>query len=147
MKIEEVTIAPPNFMTIALLLRGTAPYCQHRFSSRKRDPIQRQQEQGPTAKTKKKREARDFEADYKAAQHVSTEGWLGLPCPAFRNAMISACRTVQFVMTKAKLGFFIESDGIDNDDSSPLVKITKGEPRMHIAAVRNETGVIDPPED
>jgi len=46
-------------------------------------------------------------------------------------------------MTHAKLSVFIEADGFDVDDGTPLVKITKGQPIYHEAAVRNDSGVCD----
>ena len=38
---------------------------------------------------------------------------------------------------------FIEADGFDKDDQTPLVKITKGSPVYCEHYVRNETGVVD----
>ncbi len=45
-------------------------------------------------------------------------------------------------MTKAKLAVFVEADGIDATEGSPLVRI-HGEPEMVIHHVRNATGVAD----
>lgn len=45
-------------------------------------------------------------------------------------------------MTLAKLSIFIEPDGFDRVDGTPLVKII-GTPEMHVGAVRNATGVCD----
>jgi hypothetical protein len=56
--------------------------------------------------------------------------------------MISACKLVGIVMTRAKLSVFVAADGIDKNDGTPLVKII-GDPRIHRATVRNETGVAD----
>jgi hypothetical protein len=57
--------------------------------------------------------------------------------------MISACRTVGFKMTVAKLSVFVLPDGFDKDDGTPLVKILKGTPRQHEGLVRLATGVAD----
>jgi hypothetical protein len=57
--------------------------------------------------------------------------------------MISACRLVGFKMTLAKMSIFVEADGFDADDGTPLVKLIAGEPERMDAAVRNATGVID----
>jgi hypothetical protein len=58
--------------------------------------------------------------------------------------MIGACRLVDFKMTLARIGFFIEADGIDADEGTPLVKIiSKDGPRKLEMLVRNETGVAD----
>lgn len=137
-----VVIEPPKFETAAITIVGTAPYVQHKFSQKARKQIEAKQRAGSQANKNRKREARDFEGDYEAGKHISRDGWLGIPAPAFRNAMISACRIVGFKMTLAKLSVFIEADGFDKDDGTPLVKI-EGEPRAHEALVRNETGVVD----
>lgn len=138
-----LTITAPKFVTWEARIRGSAPLVMNRFSAKARNQIMATQEQGSRAKTKKARAARDFEADYLGAAHVSTEGWYGIPAASFRNAMISACRVAGFVMTKAKLAVFVEPDGFEREDATPLVRITKGEPRRMDAYVRNETGVID----
>ena len=140
---QVVTIAPPNFQTGVFRIRGIAPYVQNKFSQKAREQMRAMQEAGSTARKGSKREAKDFHAAYEQAIHRTAEGWAGIPAPAFRNAMISACRTVGFQMTRSKLGLFIEPDGFDADDGTPLVRITKGEPEYHEAFVRNETGVVD----
>jgi hypothetical protein len=66
---------------------------------------------GQQARSKKTREARDFTADYEASMYRTANGKHGIPCSAFRNAMISACRTIGFKMTLAKLSIFIETGG------------------------------------
>lgn len=137
-----VVIEPPKFARATINIVGIAPYVQHKFSQKARTQIEAKQRAGSQANKNRKREARDFESDFEQAKHVSREGWLGIPAPSFRNAMISACRIVGFKMTLAKLSIFIEADGFDRDDGTPLVKI-EGEPRIHEGLVRNETGVVD----
>ena len=139
---QKVVIEAPKSETIAINIKGVSPYVQHKFSAKARNAMMDKQRQGDQAKKSRKREAKDFEQTYKDAMHVSREGWVGIPAPAFRNAMISACRIVGFKMTIAKLSVFVEADGFDADDGSPLVKI-KGKPRVHEGYVRNETGVAD----
>jgi hypothetical protein len=139
---EIVRIPEPNFKEAILVIEGTAPYVQHAFSQKARTKMEESQRAGARSKTRKTREARNFESDYEAAMHRSTEGWLGIPAPSFRNALISACKIVGFVMTKAKLAVFIIADGIDVVDGTPLVKI-EGEPRIHQSYARNESGVAD----
>lgn len=140
-KPEVITISPPNFKTIQLAVKGSAPLLQLRFSA-KAEILAKQQE-GGSAKSKRNRAAKDVDALYRNALHVSTEGWYGIPCAAFRNAAISACRVVGYKMTLAKMAIFVEADGYGKDDETPLVRITKGEPIMHTGHVRNATGVID----
>lgn len=138
---DALVIKAPNLQTLAIRITGKSPYMQHRFS--KKAVIMAKQSEGSTARGKKAREARDFEQDFLDAQHRSAEGWLGIPAPAFRAALISACRLVGFQMTKAKLSVFVEADGVCAKDGTPLVKLDAAEPEMNTAAVRNETGVVD----
>jgi hypothetical protein len=74
--------------------------------------------------------------------HKSVEGWACIPAGAFRAAAISACRLVGFKMTMAKLSLFIEQDGLDAIDGTPLVRI-HGDPEISEMMVRNATGVAD----
>lgn len=138
---DTLVIKAPNLQTLAVRIVGKSPYMQHRFS--KKATIMAKQQEGSTSRGKKLREARDFEQDFRDAQHRATEGWLGIPAPAFRAALISACRLVGFQMTKAKLSVFVEADGVCAKDGTPLVRLDGGEPEMNTAAVRNETGVVD----
>ncbi len=140
---DAIRISPPNFQRIVLKLKGDAPLVINAFSAKARQAIRKTQEAGSTAKAGKKRDPKDFTACYEAAKHVSDEGWCGIHAAAFRNACISACRACGFVMTHAKLAVFIDPDGFDREDGTPLVKITKGEPRMWVADARNATGVVD----
>lgn len=138
---KEVQIKAPNLHTAVFRIIGVEPYMQHRFS--KKAEIMAKQEQGTTARGKKQRDARDFERDFEEAKHRTADGWCGIPAPAFRAALISACRLVGFQMTKAKLSIFVEADGHCEKDGTPLVKLIGGEPEMTTMAVRNETGVVD----
>lgn len=137
-----VVIKPPRIETAVFQIRGTAPYVQARFSAKAMQAMMSKMAAGSTARGKKVREARDFDADYRNAMHVSVEGWHGIPAGAFRQAMISACRLVGFRMTLAKLSVFVESDGFDAVDGVPLIKI-EGKPERTDMAVRNQTGVAD----
>ena len=138
-----VTIAPPNLQVAEFQIRGTAPYVQNKFTQKAKNMMHDTQEAGQAAKKGKKREAKDFQACYEGAMHKSSDGWCGIPASSFRNAMISACRMAGFAMTRAKLSVFIEADGFGPDDGTPLVKITKGEPKYTELPARNASGVVD----
>jgi len=138
-----VVIPAPTFQTAAITIKSTAPYVQNKFSHKALTQMQETQKAGSKSNSKKTKTPKNFEENYEAAMHISTEGWCGQPAPAYRNALISACKIVGFKMTHAKLSIFIEADGFDKDDRTPLVRITKGEPHMSILPVRNATGVID----
>lgn len=137
-----ITIKPPRIETIELCISGESPYVQHKFGQKALQQIMATQAAGSTAKSKKKREPKDFDRVCKDATHFSRAGWIGIPAPAFRNAMISACRLVGFKMTLGKLALFVKADGIDRDDGTPLVRIY-GEHRRHDMAARNDNGSID----
>ncbi len=136
-------IKPKNLIRVAIPIRGTAPFVQHRFGAKAQELMRKKQEEGEAAKSKRDRAPKDFEALYQDAMYRTKDGWRGMPCSAFRNAMISACRICSVVMTRAKLAIFVDADGYDEVEGTPLVRITKGEPHMHIAPVRNDDGSAD----
>lgn len=138
---QALTITAPNFQMMQFRITGTAPYMQARFSEKARQAMRAKMEAGSTAK-RGQRAARDFEADYRAAMHLTADGRNGIPASAFRNAAIDACRMVGYPMTKAKCSVFVVADDIDATDGQPLVYI-EGEPEMTEMTVRNETGVAD----
>jgi len=138
-----VKISPPKFETAEFRIIGTAPYVQNKFSAKAQEQIHGAQEAGPTRRKNRKKEAKDFQQCYEQAMHKAVGGWAGIPAPAFRNACIDACRMAGFTMTHAKLSVFVEADGFDADDGTPLVKITKGKPQYTELAVRIATGVVD----
>lgn len=140
---EVVAIAPPKFRTITVRITGTAPYMQARFSAKAMLAMMDKMAAGSTAKSKKQREARDFDEDFRQSMHVSTEGWVGIPAAALRNASIDVCRMVGYKMTHARMSIFIEADGLDIVDGTPLVRLLAGEPEVTKLAVRNQTGVLD----
>jgi hypothetical protein len=140
---SEVVVIPKlqqKFMPVTLV--GISPYMQLRFSEKSINKIRATQEAGQQARSRKTRQARDFDDDYHQAMHRFADGRHGIPCSAFRNAMISACRLVGFKMTIAKLTVFIVSQGGDIIDGTPLVEI-QGTPEPSTMPVRNATGVID----
>ena len=142
-KAAVVQISAPKIETAEFRISGTAPLVQLRFSQKAMGMMMDKMAAGSTAKGKKVREARDFDQDMKDAQHVSTEGWVGIPASAFRQAIISACRLVGFKMTLAKLSVFVVADGFDSVDGIPLIKLDAGDPERLDMAVRNATGVAD----
>jgi len=141
-KTQTVNIAPPNLETASFVIIGTAPYVQHKFSAKARQQMMERQAAGSQAKKGAKRDPKNFDEVFIQAQHITPQGWNGIPAPAFRAAMIDACRLVGFKMTHAKISVFVEPDGFDADDGTPLVRIF-GDIERHEGCVRNETGVAD----
>lgn len=140
---KRIEIAAPNMIEAVFTIRGLVPYVGNKFSAKAQQKIRETQEAGSTSRKGQKREAKDFSAAYEGARHISREGWDGMPASAFRCAMISACRTVGFAMTLAKLAVFCVADGSDREDGTPLVRFTKGKPVMHVGPARNDNGGID----
>ena len=142
MKVKEtsVVISAPSFNTVEVLLQGTAPLVVARFS--KKAELMAKMAEGSTAKSKKERNARDYDKEAEEARYRSGEGWEGVNAAAFRAGMISACRLVGFKMTLAKLSVFVEADGFDLQDGIPLVRVY-GKSETYTAHTRNATGVVD----
>lgn len=142
-------ISPPKFELLRVRVRGVTPYVQNRWSEKARAMMKEKQEAGSKRAKGTKREAKDFIECFQAAQYRGLalgeqgEGWYGIPCTAFRNAMIRACSLVGFKMTHAKLTLFVEADGFDIKERKPLVKMLVGEPEYQEIPVRNATGVAD----
>lgn len=139
----QIQISAPNFQVAEFKVRGIAPYVQNKFSAKAREQMKDKQEAGSTGKKGTKKDAKNFQEAYEMATHRAVDGWCGIPAPAVRAAMISACRTVGFKMTLAKLSVFVEADGFDADDQTPLIKITRGDPEYFESLVRLATGVAD----
>lgn len=141
MATEGVQIKAPNIKTAVFRIIGTAPLVQARFANKA--DIMLTQQAGSQAKSKKKREPKDFEKLCDDSVHYSREGWIGIPASAIRSGSISACRLVGFKMTLAKMSIFVEADGYDREEGTPLVKLIAGDYKKVDLHVRNATGVVD----
>lgn len=140
---EIVVIQAPDFRLLELQIEGTSPLVINRFSAKAIEQMRATQEAGSTAKSRKTREPKDFDALFENAKHVAEEGWEGIHAAAFRNGAISACRACGFKMTHAKLAFSVHADGIDRVDGAPLVRLAHGTAEQYVAPTRNATGVVD----
>lgn len=133
-----------NIVRTTLRIVGTAPFVQCKFSAKAKAKMMADMSTPASAKKgKTARPPRDYNDDFLQAQHVAVGGWHGIPAPAFRAAMIDACRTVGLVMTKAKMSVFVLPDGFDRDDGTPLVRIIGPAPERTESLVRNDNGGAD----
>lgn len=135
-------IDPPNFQTVEVRIRGTAPLMIHKFSAKARKQIEAAQ----TAehKVKQKRPPKNYKAEFEGARYRAREGWDGFYAGCIRNAMIGAIRFVDGItMVKAKGLFFVEADGRDREDGTPLVRIIGKQPEHDTRPARNENGSVD----
>lgn len=132
---EKITIPVPNFKAIRLRLQGTSPLVLHRFDEKAKAALRittqekadLKKERGARTAASNKKEAEDA---FNAARYISEDGWDGISCGAFRNALIDACRLTGLPMTRARMAVFIDQDGYDARDHTPLVKI-EGEARIY----------------
>lgn len=140
-----IKVSRPKLRQAVIHIQGLAgsPYVQHAFSAKAQEQMEQTQRMGQQARGRRTREAKNFEAVYEAAKHYAQgKKWIGIPAPAFRNACIDACRLCGIRMTHAKLSIFVEADGIDENDGTPLVRII-GKERVHKGFVRNDNGSAD----
>jgi len=139
-----VVIRPAHIVRTTLHIKGTAPLVQNKFSQKAREMMMDTMSRTKAnKKTKSEREPRDFVEDFLAAQHRMSDGSYGVPCTAFRAAMIDACRAAGLEMTRTKLALFVVPDGFDVDDGTPLVRLIANDPERIESAVRNASGVAD----
>lgn len=147
--IQAVVINPPNLKTIDIRIRGTEKYVFNRFYEEVRQQMADDQQRGDVDKPRgrgKKRPPKDFKAGYEGSLHRSPEGWVGIPCTAFRQAMVRAAYLAGVDMTQTKMCVFVLPDGhaqADDGDGPGLVKITKGKATMFVAPVINRGGSPD----
>jgi len=142
---KAVEITAPKMETVELHIKGTSPFVQNKFSQKAKNEIHEKQAEGLRGKKSGKKEAKDFEQCFINATYKTDDGHCGIPSASFRNAMISACRLIadSIPMTRAKMAFWVEPDGFDAEDLTPLTYFTRGEPEYYEAAVRLATGVCD----
>lgn len=138
-----VTIPAPNMQIATFVFRGKTHLGVNRFSAKAQTGMEEVQALGGPAKSRKKRDPKNFVKLFQEAQYRSKEGWAGVNAACIRLAAISACRTVGFKMTLAKLAIFVEPEGFDREDGTPLLRVHGSEPHLWKAPVRNATGVFD----
>jgi hypothetical protein len=142
---EVANISPANIVRTTLRIKGTAPFVQNKFSQKAKEMMMTAMSTPKSAKkAKSERPCRNYDQDFQQAQHMAVANWNGIPCSAFRAAMIDACRTVGLVMTRAKMSVFVLPDGFDKDDGTPLVRLHSPKPPERMESlVRPENGGAD----
>jgi hypothetical protein len=143
---QTVTISKPNMVVARFKIVGTSPYVQHKFSKKAKEAMKKKQTEGGLSNKSKKRTPRDYKQDYKEAQYEPmASNWPNgaIPATAIRAAMISACRLVDFKMTDGKQCVFVVAEDYDIDEGIPLIRITKGKPKMFEQALRVANGNPD----
>lgn len=145
-KVERISIPAPKMRTVIITIKGTSPLLQCAFPQKAQNEIREKHSLGDigTQNKRKRKDPRDFIAEYEGSMHhaIGKKGVVGVPCSAFRSAMISACRIVGFMMTKAKLSVFVPPVEYDSVDGTPLVPII-GKPEKHEMMGRNDDGGVN----
>lgn len=135
-------IKAPNFQTVEVGIRGTAPLMTHKFSMKARNQIEAKQT--AVDKVKSARAPKDYKAEFNAARYVSREGWDGFYAGSIRNAMIRAASYgTGLSMTQTKGLVFVAAEGFDKEDGTPLVRILGCKPAHDTRPGRNDNGGID----
>jgi len=138
---ETVTIAAPDFRIVQLGIIGTAPYVFNNFGSEAEEMMRSKMAKGSLdKKAKTALPPRDFEKDWRASLHTHAghQRWHGIPCIAFKAAMVRAASLCGVEMTRAKQCIEVVPDGYGLDDEA-LVRITHGEPVRFDRPVRQGT--------
>lgn len=135
------SIKAPNFQTLEVRIKGSAPLMVHKFSMKARHQIQAKQTSAD--KVKGARAPKDYKAEFNAARYISKQGWDGFYAGSIRNAMIRAASYGGgLTMTQAKGLLFIVAEGFDKEDGTPLVRI-QGKATHDTRPARNDGGGID----
>ncbi len=116
-------IPKPEVHLLRVRIRGISPLLICRMSAKAVNQIK---ESGDAKKGKPKSTAARATPDeqFNDARHISSEGWDGIHCGAFRGAMIEAARSIQGVtMAGLKQAIFVHADGYGCETNDPLVRI------------------------
>jgi hypothetical protein len=133
-----VTIPAPNFETFEVTIVGTSPIIFNQFPEKAKKMMLAKQ----MKEVQKGREAKDPEADYQNSMYRLSDGRVGFPALAIKQAVVGAARTVQGVtMALLRGAIFI----IPEDLETGLISVTYEEKDLHRRddVVRVGMGVAD----
>jgi hypothetical protein len=140
-----VFIDEPKFKVVHLMIRGTAPFVQLRFSEKQKKKLREEHAISETDKTKRKvREPKNYEELFQEAMYKTEKGEKGINALSFKRALVAACRTTdRLSMKQAKMIMHIQADGYDETEGLPLVFFMKGTPHAVENMCRNANGNSD----
>jgi hypothetical protein len=132
--VQTITISRLERALVEIPIRGETPLIMQRWSEKSRQQMLEAQQPG----TRRKKDARDPEADYQAAFYRLDDGTPGMPATAFKAAIADAARFYDGV-TMVSLKTAIAVKGIGSEQLVPIV----GDYRMREDTPRNANGVAD----
>lgn len=137
---KKITPLKMEIRRVKLPIIGISPLITHAWSEKAKKQMRDKQQRG----AKSGKEAKDPNADFKAAKYTDAKGNDCVPVLAFKNAIVSAARFAgkDLPMTVLRGAFFIHGDA-KGADGSDLVKLTYGECRMREDMVRVGMGTAD----
>ena len=121
----KLVIRELSVKTLDVSIRGISPLVIRAWDQK---TAQQLADKARGIKAPRSRENVDPEAVWNGARYISLDGWDGIPCGAFRAALIDAVSCVdvpktEFSMTQAKKTIFVLPDGIDKLSGRDLVRI------------------------
>ena len=134
----QITINKIDTETLIVPIIGTAPLIMHKFSEKaKRQMLDAMQGR------KTPKQAKDPEAEYKAAAYRHDDGTYGFPVIAFKAATVGAARFFDksVTMTMLRQALFFDAD-LSRTEGQKLARID-GEPTMREDVVRVGQGGTD----
>lgn len=135
-------VKAPNFQTLVVGIRGSAPLMVHRFSDKMQKEIRDRQEAENS--TEGPRKPKNYRKEFENARYIARAGWEGFYAGAIRNAMIRGIKFAEGIdMTEGKGLLFVLAEGFDRKDGTPLVRI-RGAKGVHDSRpVRIGQGKVD----
>jgi len=101
---KEAMLKPLDIKNAVFNIRGTSPLIMNRFDEKaKQEMLEKQQK-----KTKKPKEARDPEAEFKRSLYVLPDGRTAFPADSLKLAMLRGAKMLGMVMTDARSSFFVK---------------------------------------
>lgn len=137
---KAVVIPELKIVRLKIPIRGITPLIVCKFDQKVQMELMAKTE----GKAKNKREAKDPEAEWNGARHISADGrWDGVHAGGVRAAIIDAARLVDgLTMTQLKQSIFVRADGY-SVEGAPLVRI-HGKAVKFSNMCRTTTGVAYP---
>ena len=130
-----ITLKPIARKRMTFAIKGTSPLIMHQWSEK----AMRQMREKQQGKKTKDREARNPEAEAKAATYTTDDGQIGIPGMAFKSALVTAAhRDIGIERTLVRKALFLVTN-----DSGKVLPIEVEQPVIREDCVRVGMGSAD----